>query len=385
MFYNNQSDTEKTKYKQYLRIAGSLSSLFSDSSVPYLYYRAAENIFCEAFNADNLSRSDVSADAKKELIGIGLKTFLHGNGNTLQKVAEFNAINTTLKNKPEEEIISIVSEARNARIQSTMALYGLDSMLYHCVTRAENINYIFESSMDIVNISSLSVEPIKQNIIKFTDGLHEYSFNISKSTLYKRFSYSTPIDTISIEILKNPYTVLSDCFNSNIITEPVAKTSISFKQSTHNEIIYLPLYAPSSPAMEPALKSGLNQWNAGGRARHPDEVYIPVPSWIHHRFPEFFPKSNDISFDLMLPNGQILSASMCQQGQKGLMSNPNKALGKWLLRDVFKLNEGELLTRARLNILNIDSAVVKKISSYKYKIDFAAIGKYEAFKKKYNI
>lgn len=373
MFYNTRPEDERTKYKEYLQIAGALSNLFSDSAVPYLYYRAAENIFCEAFSADNLSRSDVSADAKKELTGIGLKTFLHGNGNTFQKIAEFNAISGILRGKSENEIITIIAEARNTRIESTMTMYGLKSMIYHCVTRAENINYIFESSMDPINISSLSIEPIKKNAIKFTDGIYEYSFNVSKSTLYKRFQYCKPIDAINIEILQNPYSILSSCLTGKISTNPHAKETI----------IYLPLYAPSSATMEPALKSGLNQWNAGGRSRHPDEIYIPVPAWIHQKFPDFFPDSNDVPFDLVLPNGQILSASMCQQGQKGLMSNPNKALGKWLLRDVFKLKEGELLTRSRLNILNIDSAVIRKISEGKYKIDFASVGHYEAFKKKY--
>lgn len=374
MFYNTRPENERRKYKEYLQIAGALSNLFSDNAVPYLYYRAAENIFCEAFNADNLSRSDVSADAKKEVAGIGLKTFLHGNGNTFQKVAEFNTISRTLRGKSEDEIITIIADARNTRIESTMTMYGLNSMIYHCVTRAENINYIFESPMDPIDISSLSIEPIKQNAIKFTDGIYEYSFNISKSTLYKRFQYSGPIDTINIEILQNPYKTLSSCFS-------ITKTTTN--PHTQEATIYLPLYAPSSPTMEPALKSGLNQWNAGGRTRHPDEIYIPIPAWIHQKFPDFFPNSNDVSFDLILPNGKTLSASMCQQGQKGLMSNPNKALGRWLLRDVFKLKEGELLTRSRLNILNIDSAIVKKISKGKYKIDFASVGHYEAFKKKY--
>jgi hypothetical protein len=39
--------------------------LFSESSTPYLYYRSAENVYCRAFVADNLARSDVSVDAVK--------------------------------------------------------------------------------------------------------------------------------------------------------------------------------------------------------------------------------------------------------------------------------------------------------------------------------
>ncbi len=373
MFYCLQPKKEKEKYKNFLRITGSLSNLFSENSTPYLHYRTAENIFCKAFNADNLSRSDVSADAKKGNIGIGLKTFLHNNGNTFQKIAEFNAISKLLRDKSDEEIIHIIANARNVRIQATKAQYGLDSMIYHCVTRAEEVNYLFESAMDEVSLSSLRFEAESKNSIKFTDGVHEYSFNRSKHTLFKRFVCSIPIETIDIEIIENPFDILASCIDQNTFT--------SLETTETLETIYLPLYAPSSSRMEPAEKSGLNQWNAAGRPRHPDEVYIPVPAWIYHKFPDFFPKSNDIYFDLILPNGEILSASMCQQGQKGLMSNPNKALGRWLLRDVFNLPEGELLTRDILNIAGIDSAIVAKVSEGKYKIDFASIGKYEQFKK----
>jgi hypothetical protein len=86
MFYANQTNLEKNNYKKYLRVVGGLSHLFSESKIPYLYYRVAERIFCNAFNAEDLSRSDVSADAKKKGVGIGLKTFLAGNHKTFQKV-----------------------------------------------------------------------------------------------------------------------------------------------------------------------------------------------------------------------------------------------------------------------------------------------------------
>ncbi len=42
-------------------------------------------MFCKAFNAQDLSRGDVSYDAKKDLLGIGLKTFLRSNDKTIQK------------------------------------------------------------------------------------------------------------------------------------------------------------------------------------------------------------------------------------------------------------------------------------------------------------
>ena len=62
MFFETQSEQQRQEYQDFLKIAGCLSNLFSDSEVPYLYYRVAEKVFCRAFEAEDLSRSDVSAD-----------------------------------------------------------------------------------------------------------------------------------------------------------------------------------------------------------------------------------------------------------------------------------------------------------------------------------
>ena len=68
------------QYIELLKIMSSLSGLFSDNNVPYLYYRNAENLFCYALNAQNLSRDDTAFDAllksNETKIGIGLKTFI---------------------------------------------------------------------------------------------------------------------------------------------------------------------------------------------------------------------------------------------------------------------------------------------------------------------
>lgn len=105
MFYNKQIEEEKEKYKKLLESTAKLSRLFSDSESPYIYYRAMENIFCKAFRADNLSRSDISIDASKNRVGIGLKTFLEGNGKSFQKVAEFNRQAYILKNLDTTELV----------------------------------------------------------------------------------------------------------------------------------------------------------------------------------------------------------------------------------------------------------------------------------------
>lgn len=78
------------KYCDYLKCVGMLSGLSSENEAPYINSRVAENTFCLITGAENLGRADCSADAKLGNIGIGIKTFLANNNNTMQKIAEFN-------------------------------------------------------------------------------------------------------------------------------------------------------------------------------------------------------------------------------------------------------------------------------------------------------
>lgn len=134
-FFLNQSEKGQKLYIELLQATGALSNLFAESKTPFLYYRAMENIFCKSFDADNLSRSDVSADAGKDKIGVGLKTFLHQNGSTYQKIAEFNRESYLLRGLNKEDTVTKVSEMRNERIKSTKSICDLDDMIYHLVTR----------------------------------------------------------------------------------------------------------------------------------------------------------------------------------------------------------------------------------------------------------
>ena len=65
MFYDIQENNQQIEYENSLKIIGSLSNLFSNSTTPYLYYRIAEKIFCNSFFANDLSRGDVALDAVK--------------------------------------------------------------------------------------------------------------------------------------------------------------------------------------------------------------------------------------------------------------------------------------------------------------------------------
>lgn len=387
MLFNAQPKEKRELYKKMLMSAGSLSNLFSDNSAPYIVSRNVENAYCEAFDADNLGRSDCSADAALDGVGVGLKTFIHGNGKTLQKVAEFNKDSELYRNLLPKDLILKVATLRNERIDFTLRTYGLQSMIYHCVTRKPGRILIFESPMDKVDIPNIkNITLNNKNTITFEDGKNEYSFNITKSTLYKRFITDKPLAEIEVNILEKPYLALAKLVETpstelvnqlKTLASPTPTHSIATLESTY-EYVILPLFSDRGNKRHVPEKSGLNQWNAGGRKRHPDEIYIPIPKWIHDDLPTFFP-SRDDEFQLRLPDKSLLRAKVCQDNSKALMSNPNKNLGEWMLRKVLNLKEGDPLTYEYLQVLGIDSVIVYKHSEKHYSIDFREMGSYDLF------
>lgn len=371
MFLEHQPKEKQSYYERLLKATGSLSNLFSESPEPYIAYRAAENLFCKVFEAENLSRSDASADASKDKIGFGIKTFLEGNSKTMQKVAEFNSDHSVFSSSNPEEMIRKIATLRNERIETTKRIFGLDSLIYHCVIREVGKIKIYEtpfSPIDIDKIKDIKVSN-RASTIQFSDSSAEYTFNISKSTLYKRFITENVLLEVPVRILADPFTEIEKLISEEkLIFSPV-------KVQPH---VFLPLYSTRGGVKHAPEKSGLNQWNASGRPRNPNEIYIPIPAWIHKQFPKFFPPRDQV-FDLILPDRKVMKASVCQDNSKALMSNPNSELGKWLLRDVLNLQEHELLTYEKLENIGLDTVVVYKIDDEHYDIDFTRIGSYENF------
>lgn len=370
MIINTRSKEEIESYKRLLGVIGSLSNLFAETTVPYINYRVSENLFCRTFSAKNLSRSDVSADASIEKTGIGIKTFIEGNSRSMQKIAEFNKDKSTYSNKEPKEIIQRISSLRNDRLDATKRIHGLDNLTYHCITRKEELILAYDATMDPIAIDRITNLKIVENVISFADGLNEYSFNLSKSTLYKRFITPEEKIIIPVKIISDPFDVLE-----KILLTSNTKIDVTTKEQEH---IYLPLYSDKEGKVPE--RSQLNQWNAEGRKRDYDEVYIPIPAIVRDNYPKFFPP-RDTPFEMLLPNGDIMSVKVCQDNSKALMSNPNKALGKWLLRDVLNLKQGELLTDEKLKRIGLDSVVIYKENSNKYSINFSKTGKFREFKK----
>lgn len=367
-----------------------LSNLFSEkTAAPYLNYRLAENIYCN-YNphVKNLGRLDIAIDAvSNEKIGVGIKTFVHGNGQTNQKIAEFNKDKHMYESLNPLEKIKKIAELRNKRLSFAKDTYDLEQLIYHCVTRSsdKSINF-YNTPMHFIDIKNIKKVKVNEATIKFTDGKNDYSFNLSKSTLYKRFVFRE-------EELKHHFKAKVSSDPLPLLMETFATNFVDSEDIVRNDYVILPLYSFSSTRGKYVPpKSGLNQWNAAGRKRDVNEIYIPVSRKIHHYFEEtyaedeikFFPE-RDTSFKLVLPDGESLEAKLCQENSKAIMSNPNKALGEWLLRTVLDLKENEILTYEKLLEIGVDSVkftrnpLEDETEKIAYSIEFCAVGSYDEF------
>jgi hypothetical protein len=375
MFLHRQPEKQRERYFDLLRKVAALSGLCTESNVdsqtPYLYYRTHEIIFSNSFSVKSRTREDISIDAQQDSLGIGLKTFNYKGKAQMEKIAEFNKDFSSYKEAETADKARIISELYNRRINDASHLYKLEAFSFSCVAKTPGKMLVFDTEMELINLKKLRINsssnPTKS--ISFSDGLHDYTFSSSKSTLKRRFILPSKdkIFVLKVDILRDPLSFLEE---------------VDFRRHVCNKetsFVLLPLSSHE--------RSGLNQWNAKGRRRGKSdvyvprdmsEVYVPIPKWIHHYFQNFFP-AREVEFSLNLPNGKTLSAKICQEGGKALMSNPNKALGNWLLREVLTIPEGHVLTDRYLQEKGIDSIKVTKISSRAFDIDYMPYGSFEKF------
>ncbi len=360
MFALADSQTQKN-YLKLLSNVASASRLFSTSSKPYLDYRMAENIFCMTFGAENVSRSCVAIDAKIGTLGIGIKTFVDAS---LQKIAEFDNNIGEFNGDPEHDV-TVVSRLRNLRLKATCDSYGVNRLIYHYIVRSEGTIRIYEEPMELIDVDKIKIIKSSLASIKFTDRRSEYTFNRSKSTLLKNFSLDNPLSEFRVVFLEDPISELFGEMNA------VQSELLPVDADNACRSLILPLFSMKGGRHVPS-KSGLNLWNASGRVRHPNEVEIRIPAPVKRENEGFFPPRH-VPFRLLLPDGHVLSASICQADDKAIMSNPNKDLGNWLLRTVLHLAEGEIATIEKLDELGVDAVIITRYSDY-YRMDFTYIG-----------
>ncbi len=363
---------QREEYIKHLQLIGSLSRLFSESKKPFLYYRIAEHLFIKDFKATDVSRSDIAIDAIHNNVGVGLKTFQGHNGRaSYQKVAEFNKLRSEIEKtrikRGDFEFVKHIASLRNDRIQFVTDTFSVNDFIYHCVVRDVGSFSIHEYPMSMINIVNIKITSSNTQTVHFTDGVEEYSFSLSKSTLMKKFHENKPLYSFNISIIDEPLDLL------------LSKLASSKLLPTANlDSIILPLYSTITTAYgEVPRKSGLNQWNADGRPRNDREVYIPIPAKIRSLFPSFLP-ARKTPFNIILPGGKTILATVAQSDGKALMSNPNSVLGEWLLDQVLHLSPGSIVTREILDSKGIDSVEISKVND-NYHLDFKKIGSYEKF------
>lgn len=371
-FLKNWKNTPQ--YFDTLQFFASLSGLFADGVVPYLHYRLAENVFCNSFGAINDARACNAYDAHMNDFGIGIKTFIINNNASTEKIAEFNRLKPELDLCSGKALALKLAEFRNERIMFADNSMGIQDRIYHIIGRQERRLRLFNSPYVFIDKDHIKIKKEDEKSLSFTDGKNDYLFNRSKSVLMMRFEVpSTGFHDIDVDIIDQPLEILKNMIRlyhvgnvklpkSEITVSAVANPATLTKG---RDYVILPLFSSKGSIHVPE-KSGLNQWNAAGRNRDPNEVYIPIPSYIYRFYPDFFPE-RDEHFTLVLPDGNELSAKVCQEFDKlpehskwgkALMSTHNADLGQWILRKVLNKKEGELVTMKDLDKFGIDSVMI---------------------------
>lgn len=393
-------------YSKYIKAVAGLSGLFSDSSTPLINYRTAERLFTKISCYRDESRKDCSFDAVStdSKVGVGVKTFTCTTVTDVsnEKVAEFSkaAYLKELMGLKGKDLALKVGEFRNQRVLSDALELELDltNSYYHCLVRIPGGVVVHEEPYELIDLNNLS--PLTRNgkatsswasgdgeTIYFTDGKGKYSFHSGKNTLFKKFdlkTYSTS-KVISTNIITDIFDQILNFFQiGKLVT--TESGGLKIPMADENDFVILPLYSTRTHA--PGEKSGINQWNAGGRQRSFGEAYIPVPAEIKKRKPGFFPP-RDKKFKLLLPNGKTIKAKICQENGKALMADPNTDLCEWL----FRMIDGDpSIASARLQASNPykysdllaigkDSVEIRKVSgdTTDYELRLAPIGSYEEF------
>lgn len=408
----HQLDKEnQEKYLNRISILGILSGLFKEldgenGKKPYLHYRNHEISFIDSFNVQGITRKDSAFDAivriNGKVIGVGLKTWIHSSDYSNQKVAEFNKKSKELRELftlgYDKELVHRISELRNNRIDDDKRLYETELDIYHFITRDNNCFYVIESNYEKIDIDNIRNITKTETSISFDDGKNSYLFNMSKSTLFKKFNASQEerILSIPIDIHRNPFSILENLFqdtdripnNCNTLQQNI---QISSKAVIDNNFIILPLYNDDDYLVngKSAFNASLGSSKVKGsnKPRPAYEAYAPIPVYIHHLYPNFFSfnaldrearhKSN---FNLHLPNGEIIIAKITQDNGKSLQTNPQSILGKWLLFSIFGLGEYEPLTRDILDEKEIDSIKVTKIDNNNFSVNIGNYLDYERWK-----
>jgi hypothetical protein len=401
------------KYESLLKAVASMSGLYSDNTKALIHPRFVEKLYVYCSGAADLSRRDMSYDALLGAdIGVGVKTFVSENvaiGKS-EKVAEFtkNASLGDFQGLDHYGLAKKSSELRNSRITSDANEYAIDidKSIYHCLVRTDGYALIHEEPYQLVNLNNIIPTDSRGFEISqfsndgsghsyFGDGISKYRYDVAKNVLYKKFELGAYTNSPPI-----PLFIYADIFEKILLwtnleqQTPVIELVQTIQEPVslppHGDFVVLPLYGTQNRSVRIVpQKSGINQWNAGGRARQFGEAYISIPAEIHRKYPGFFPR-RDVKFRVKLPNGAIIDAKVCQDNSKALMSDPNTSLCDWLFNVIDKSRtvsmsrfyDARPYTYDDLKAVGKDSVKVIKLkhpTDYEYEMETMDLTSYETF------
>lgn len=396
LIFANQDNPGFDEYRHNLLVMAALSKLYTEEKIPYLHYRSIEKLFCQAFKAEDLSRTDISFDARKDSLGVGLKTFglpRQANRQTSkkteaiksEKIAEFNKNSEAIRGASTEEgMIAALVSSYNQRVSSALTEYKIEKAVFHCVLRYWDDDhkgnlllkeYPYELIGEIEGVHSKS-----DKTLNFDSNGISYSYHLSKSTLFRRFdaSLSTGL-VVPVDEVPDIQAKLQDCYRTWVRTPSGLVVPATPRVSPEVTHVILPLYSSASQTKKVPERSGLNHWNANGRKRTFGEMYIGIPAIIRHKLKGFFPEQGT-EITILTADNTVIPAAICQENGKAIMSNPNTSLAKWVI-SVITNNEQRLITYDDLATIGKDAAKLEKINgANSYRLTLAPIGSWEEFK-----
>lgn len=413
MSLSNKFEFNIQVYENLLKAVASMSRLYSDNNKAFIHPRFIEKLYVHCSGAQDLSRRDMSFDALLgKDIGVGVKTFITDNHliSKSEKVAEFTRHASLGEFDGLDHYGKAIKSAqlRNNRINSDAAEYSIDigKSIYHCLVRTNGGAIIHEEPYELVKTALIKPTDSRGNEISefitdsgghtyFSDGQSNYCFNRSKNVLYKKFDLNQykNSEVITLEIFDDILERILKWTNLAVSSKTIQLPNSHFieheqLQKAGEDFVVLPLYGTSYKEREVQPKSGINQWNAGGRERQFGESYIPIPIIVHQKYPDFFPE-RDKKFRIKLPNGKIISAKVCQENNKALMSDPNTDLCDWLY-NIIDLNKNESMKRfiekrpytyQDLKKVGKDSVKIIKVNNkdYEYGLESTDLGSFDSF------
>lgn len=413
--WSSYSEEQQNEYISYIEMYGALSAMFnqksSETGAPYLNSKYQETVYARSFDAEEVDFGNTPHDMKSKIngnnIGIGIKTWLNSKPS-YQKVMQLKSYKNEidLVKNDKDALANKLATIKNRKLKMDYNRLGLSESgnIYHYITRDRGEVSIQETAYPLVDIDKVEPVNLTSTSFEFRDEFKKYKYTFGDSQIWMMFGEqddSTLIKSIKIDIMDDPFSFLKRAFQVKHDSEIIIPGFGSSKSKKETDTVYLPLYSYRYGKV--GEKSGLNAWNGAPKSpksnipRPEAEVYIPIPKKFLEMKPRWFNPNidfldykkyksetgkNNYAFTLHLPDGKTYPALVGQQEFKALETNPQSALGKWLLYNVLNLSKGELVTNDTLRKAGFDSVKLwhKKIDDYEnIWIDFAPIGSFERF------